>query len=335
MLQVRNVWGNAMKLPRGLLGLVAAVVLPFAAAAQPFPSRPITIVVPLAPGGGVDTLARNLAEHMTKTLGQPVIVENVTGAGATAGVTRVARAEPDGYTLGTGTSAQYVGSQVIYHVQYDLRTDFEPVAMLPNVPYWLVVKAALPVTNVQELVAWLKANADKASAGAVGVGMGSHLCGVMLQQATGTKFQLVPYRGGAPALQDLVAGQVDLMCDLGANSLAMARASRVRPLAVMAPARWFAAPEVPTADEAGLPGLYVSTWHGLWAPKGTPKEIVAKLNAAAMAAMADPGVAKRIAEQGMSIPPPDQQTPEALAAYHKAEIEKWWPIIKAANIKPD
>jgi tripartite-type tricarboxylate transporter receptor subunit TctC len=311
------------------------LAMPHAALTQTYPSRPITIVVPLAPGGAVDALARNLAEHMTTTLGQPVIIENVTGAGGSVGVARVARAVPDGYTVGTGTASQYVGSAAIYPVQYDLLKDFEPVVLLPSVPYWIVAKATLPVKDLKELIAWLKANSDKASAGAVGVGMGSHLCGIMLQQNIGTKFQMVPYRGGAPALQDLVAGQVDLMCDLAANSLAHARAGRVKPLAVLAKERWFAAPDVPTADEAGIPGFYVSTWHGLWVPKGTPREIVDKLNSAAVAAMADPGVRRRIADQGMEIPPLNQQTPEALGAYHKAEVEKWVPIIKAANIKPD
>ncbi len=316
-------------------GAAAVLAMPNIASAQGYPSRPITIVVPLAPGGAVDALARNLAEHMTTTLGQPVIIENVAGAGGSVGVARVARAAPDGYTIGTGTASQYVGSAAIYSVQYDLLKDFEPVVLLPSVPYWIVTKAALPVKDLKELIVWLKANSDKSSGGAVGVGMGSHLCGIMFQQNTGTKFQMVPYRGGAPALQDLVAGQVDLMCDLAANSLSQARAGRIKPLAVLAKERWFAAPDVPTGDEAGVPGLYVSTWHGLWVPKGTPKEIVEKINSAAVKAMADAGVRRRIADQGMEIPPLDLQTPEALGAHHKAEIEKWVPIIKAANIKPE
>jgi tripartite-type tricarboxylate transporter receptor subunit TctC len=314
----------------------SAAILPAlsrTASAQAYPSRPITIVVPLVAGGAVDTLARNIAEHMTKTLGQPVLVENVSGAGGTIGVARVAKAAPDGYTLGTGTASQYVGSQAIYKVQYDLRTDFEPVAFLTSVPYWTVVKKDLPVSDLKGLLAWLKANPDKASAGAVGQGMGSHLCGVMFQKATGTKFQMVPYRGGAPAQQDLVAGQIDLMCDLAANSLNNAKAGRLKALAVLAKSRWFAAPDVPTIDEAGVPGFYVSTWHGLWAPKGTPKDIIAKLNAAAVSALSDEGVRKRIAAQGMEIWPRERLTPEALGAYLKAEIEKWWPIIKDAGVK--
>ena len=210
---------ESLRFLRLLAGTAALLVMPNIAPAQTYPSRPITIVVPLAPGGAVDALARNLAEHMTTTLGQAVIIENVTGAGGSVGVARVARAAPDGYTIGTGTASQYVGSAAIYSVQYDLLKDFEPVALLPSVPYWIVAKAALPVKDLKELIVWLKANSDKSSAAAVGVGMGSHLCGIMFQQNTGTKFQMVPYRGGAPALQDLVAGQVDLMCDLAANSL--------------------------------------------------------------------------------------------------------------------
>jgi tripartite-type tricarboxylate transporter receptor subunit TctC len=314
-------------------GAAALHGMPRPVSAQAYPSRPITIVVPLAPGGAVDTLARNIGEHMAASLGQPVIIENVSGAGGTLGVARVARAAPDGYTLGTGTASQYVGSGAIYQVQYDLLRDFEPIVLLPSVPYWIVAKEALPVRDLNELIGWLKANPGKASAGAVGVGMGSHLCSVLFQKNTGTQYQMVPYRGGAPALQDLVAGQIDLMCDLAANSLSMARAGRIKALAVLAKARWFAAPDVATIDEAGVPGFYVSTWHALWAPRGTPKDVVSKLNSAAANAMADPAVRQRIADQGMEIPPRDQQTPEALAAFHKAEVEKWWPIIKEANIK--
>ena len=327
-----------MKLPRRRLLQLAVVTasvpaLSLVSSAQVWPSRPITIIVPLPAGGAVNTLARNLAEHMTTSLGQPVVVENVSGAGGTIGVGRVARAAPDGHTLGIGTASQYVGSAAIYQVQYDLLKDFEPVALLPDVPYWVIAKQAMPANDLKELIGWLKANPDKASAGAVGVGMGSHLCGILFQKNTGTRFQMVPYRGGAPALQDLVAGQVDLMCDLAANSLAMVRAGRIKAFAVLTKTRWFAAPDIPTIDEAGVPGFYVSTWHGFWAPKRTPKNIVAKLNSAAVNAMADAAVRRRIADQGMAIPPRDQQTPEALAAFHKAEIEKWWPIIREADIK--
>jgi tripartite-type tricarboxylate transporter receptor subunit TctC len=327
-----------MSLRRRSFAIAAAGALSLFATAvsgQSYPSRPITIVVPLAAGGAVDVLARNIGEHMSKTLGQPVIVENTTGAGGSVGVARVARAAPDGYTLGTGTASQYVGSAAIYPVQYDLLRDFAPVAMWPSVPYWLVAKKDLPANDLKSLIAWLKANPDKATAGAVGVGMGSHLCGLMFQQATGTRFQMVPYRGGAPALQDLAGGQIDLMCDLAGNSLSQAKAGRIKPIAVFSKGRWFAAPDVPTGDEAGMPDFYVSTWHALWAPAGTPQDIIAKLNAAVVAAYADETVRKRIADQGMEIPTREQLTPEALGAYHKSEVEKWVPIIKAQNIKPD
>jgi tripartite-type tricarboxylate transporter receptor subunit TctC len=305
------------------------------ASAQVYPSRPITIIVPLPPGGAVDALARILAEHMRVTLGQPIVVEHIGGAGGTIAGARVARAAPDGYTIGIGNWSSYVASGAVYPIQYDLLKDFEPVALLPNVPYWLVARKNLPPKDLRELIVWLKANADKATAATTGAGSASHICGLYFQASTGTKFQLVPYRGGAPALQDVVGGQVDMMCDLAANSRPQVANGNIKAYAVMAKQRWFGAPDVPTADELGVPGIYVSTWHGFWVPKATPKEIVAKLNAAAVAAMADAGVRQRIADLGMDIPARDQQTPEALGAFHKAEIEKWWPIIKAANIKPE
>ncbi len=305
------------------------------AAAQVYPSRPITMIMPLPPGGAVDALARVLAEHMRTSLGQPLVIENVSGAGGTLAVARVARAAPDGYTLGIGNWSSYVASGAVYPLQYDLLKDLEPVALLPSVPYWIVAKKSLSPKDLKELIAWLKANPDKASAGTTGASSASHLCGIHFQNSTGTRFQLVPYRGGAPALQDLVGGQIDLMCDLAANDLSMVRSGQIKAYAVMAKTRWFAAPEVPTADEAGVPGIYVSTWHGFWVAKGTPKDVIGKLNAAAVNAMTDPAVRQRIAAQGMEIPPSEQQTPEALGAFHKAEIEKWWPIIKAANIKAE
>jgi tripartite-type tricarboxylate transporter receptor subunit TctC len=305
------------------------------ATAQSYPSRPITAIVPLAAGGAVDALARILAEHMRSLLGQPILIDNISGAGGTIGVGRVARAAPDGYTLGIGQSAQYVANGAIYPLQYDLLKDFEPVALLPNVPYWIIAKKDMPATNLKELIAWLKTNPDKGSAGHAGIGGAAHLCEIYLQNNTGTRFQFVPYRGGAPMLQDLVGGQIDFICDLAANSLPMVRSGQVKAYAVMAKNRWFGAPDIPTTDEAGVPGIYVSTWLGLWVPKGTPKEVIAKLNAAAMSAMADPTVRQRITDQGWEIPPREQQTPEALGVFQKAEIEKWWPIIKAAGIKPE
>jgi tripartite-type tricarboxylate transporter receptor subunit TctC len=329
-----------MQLPRRkfLHLAVSAAALPAAsglAIAQTFPSRPITIIVPLPPGGAVDALARIMAEHMRGTLNQPIVVEHIGGAGGTIAGARVARAAPDGYTMGIGNWSSYVASGAAYPIQYDLLKDFEPVALLPNVPYWLVARKNLPPKDLRELVDWLKANSAKATAATTGAGSGSHICSVYFQTSTGTEFQLVPYRGGAPALQDVIGGQVDIMCDLAANSRPQVANGNVKALAVMAKTRWFAAPDVPTADELGLPGIYVSTWHGFWVPKSTPREIVMKLNGAAIAAMADTTVRQRIADLGMEIPPREQQTPEALGAFHKAEIEKWWPIIKAAGIKPE
>jgi tripartite-type tricarboxylate transporter receptor subunit TctC len=305
------------------------------AAAQPYPSRPITIVIPLPPGGAVDALGRILAEHMRMVLDQPVLINNLSGGGGTIGPGHVARATPDGYTLGIGTNGQYVNNGAVYALQYDLVKDFEPVALLPHVPYWLIGKKTLPANNLQELIAWLKVNGDKATSGTVGIGTGSQLCGLFFQNKTGTHFQFVPYRGGAPALQDLVAGQIDMMCDLAANSLPQVKIGNVKAFGVAAKERWFASPDTPTVDEAGVPGIYVSVWHGLWAPRGTPKDIVAKLNGTIVSAFADAAVRQHIADLGMEIPPREQQTPEALRAYQKAEIETCWPIIKAAGIKAE
>jgi tripartite-type tricarboxylate transporter receptor subunit TctC len=291
------------------------------------------MIVPLAAGGAADALARILAEPMRTSLGQPVVIENVSGAGGTVGVGRVAKSPPDGYTVGFGNSASYVMNGATYRLQYDLVKDFEPVALLPSSPAWIVARKGMPANDLKELIVWLKANPDKATAGLVSVGSPGHLCGVDFQNKTGTRFQQVPYRGGAPMLQDLVAGQIDLYCSIATNDLAMLQSGQIKAYAVMAKNRWFAAPNVPTADEAGVPGIYISYWHGFWVPKGTPKTVISRLNLAAVNAMADPTVRQRIADQGMEIPPREQQTPEALGALQKAEIEKWWPIIKAANIK--
>src|SRR5689334_18451457 len=289
---------------RRLLAAIALAIAGIASAqAQSFPSRPITMIVALPAGGGVDALARVLAEHMRVTLGQPIIVENMGGAGGTLSITRIVRSAPDGYTIGMGTLSQYVVATAVYNLPFDILTELSPVALLPNVPYWMTARKTLPPNTLQELVAYLKANPDKVSSTSVGTASVGRFCGMFFQKATGTTFQFVPYRGGAPALQDIVAGNVDLNCDLAANSLQQVRNGNVKAFAVMAKQRWAAAPDVPTSDEAGLPGLYVSTWHGFWAPKGTPDDVVAKLNAAAWAAMEDPGVQKKIADLGMNLPP--------------------------------
>jgi tripartite-type tricarboxylate transporter receptor subunit TctC len=322
---------------RSLLRLAAvAAVLPLLvsiAAAQDFPSRPITLVVPLPAGGAFDALARLLAEHMRTTLGQPVVVENIPGADR--GIIKVIRAEPDGHTLGVGGWAPYVLRPLVFSLPFDLQKDLEPVAFVGDAPFWILAKKNFPAENLTEFTAWLKANPGKASAGTTGAGGGSHLCGLHLQNTIGTSFQFIPYRGGAPALQDLVGGQIDFYCDLAANSLAQVRAGNIKAFAMMSKTRWPAAPEVPTGDEAGVPGLYISNWTGLWAPPKTPKATVDKIESAVAAALADPHVRKRYEELGQELPAPGQHTAEALRAFHKAEVEKWWPIIKAANIQPN
>jgi tripartite-type tricarboxylate transporter receptor subunit TctC len=322
-----------------LLRIVAGCVLLWggiaAAPAQVYPSRPITMVVPFAAGGPVDTVARILSEPMRATLGQSIIVENVTGAAGSIGVGRVARAAPDGYTLSIGHWSTHVVNGAIYPLPYDLLRDLEPIVLLPSNPMIVVSKSAVPAKNLNEFVGWIKANEGKVSAGTAGAGSATHVAGVYFQNITGTRFQFVPYRGTGPALQDLVAGQIDFIVDQASNSLQHVRDGKIRAYAVTASARLPSAPDIPTVAEAGLPSLDISVWYGLWAPKGTPKEIIAKLNAAAVQALSEPTVRQRFAELGLDMPPRDRLTPEALAAYQKAEIEKWWPVIKDANIKTE
>jgi len=320
---------------RMLLGAVALAALAGTgmAAAQSYPSRPITIVVPYSAGGPTDTIARIMAERMRGPLGQTVVVENTTGAGGTIGVGRVARAAPDGYTISIGHWGTHVVNGAIYTLQYDVLNGFEPVAMIATNPQIIVAKKAVPAKDLKDLIAWLKANAAMATQGTAGHGTASHISGVYFQNITGTRYQFVPYRGAGPAMQDLVAGQIDLMIDQAANSLPQVRAGTIKAYAITDKTRLAAAPEIPTVDEAGVPGLHISIWHALWLPKGTPADIVAKLNAAVVETLADAGVRQRLAELGQEIPAREQQSPQALLAYHKAEIEKWWPVIKAANIK--
>jgi len=306
-----------------------------AAPAQVYPSRPITMVVPFAAGGPVDTVARILSEPMRATLGQSIIVENVTGAAGSIGVGRVARAAPDGYTLSIGHWSTHVVNGAIYPLPYDLMRDLEPIVLLPSNPMIVVSKNAVPAKNLNEFVGWIKANEGKVSAGTAGAGSATHVAGVYFQNVTGTRFQFVPYRGTGPALQDLVAGQIDFIVDQASNSLQHVRDGKIRAYAVTASARLPSAPDIPTVAEAGLPSLDISVWYGLWAPKDTPKEIIAKLNNAAVQALSEPTVRQRFAELGLDIPPRDRLTPEALAAYQKAEIEKWWPVIRGANIKTE
>jgi tripartite-type tricarboxylate transporter receptor subunit TctC len=315
--------------------LLATLAGTVGASAQTYPSHPITMVAPYSAGGPTDTIARIMAERMRGPLGQTILVENTTGAAGTLGVGRVARSAPDGYTIGIGHWGTHVVNPAIYQLQYDVLTDFEPVAMIATNPQLIVAKKAIPAKNLQELIAWLKANGATATQGTAGHGSASHISGVYLQTITGTQFQFVPYRGAGPAMQDLVAGHVDIMVDQAANSLPQVRGGSINAFAVTDKVRLAAAPDIPTVDEAGVPGLHISIWHALWVPKGTPKDIIAKLNAAVVESLADPNVRKKLAELGQEIPARDMQTPEALFAFHKAEIEKWWPIIKKAGIKVD
>jgi tripartite-type tricarboxylate transporter receptor subunit TctC len=310
--------------------IVAAVG---SASAQSYPSRPVTVIVPFAAGGVTDIVARIVSERMKTALGQSVIVENVSGAGGTIGVTRLFRAAPDGYTLVVGQWTSHVGAGAMYPVPFDYLNDFEPVSMLSVAPLWIVGRSGLPAKDLRELIAWLKANPDKASAATTGLGSGIHMCLVYFQNMTGTKFPLAPYRGAAPLMQDMLAGQIDLSCPEAGQTLPQYRAGSIKAYAVLTEKRWFAAPDVPTIDEAGVPGLHFPFWHAIWAPKGTPKDVIARLNAAVVETLADAGVRQRFNELGHEIAPREQQSPAALGAYHKAEIDKWWPIIKAANIK--
>ena len=315
---------------------VAATCLIVAPAnAQTYPSRPITLVVPFAAGGPTDTLSRIFAARLGTSLGQTVVVENTTGAAGTIGTGKVVRAAPDGYTVLIGHWSTHVVNGAIYPLTYDLLNDFAPISLIASNPQLLVAKKAIPVKDLKELIAWVKANQDKVSAGTAGAGAASHVSGVYFQSVTGTKFTFVPYRGTGPALQDVVAGNLDLIFDQAASALPQVRNGKVRAFAVTAKTRLTSAPDIPTVDEAGMPGFYIAIWHALWLPKGAPKDIVMRLNAAVREALADPVVRQRLVELGQDIPPTDQQTPEALYAYHKAEIEKWWPIIKAAGIKPE
>jgi tripartite-type tricarboxylate transporter receptor subunit TctC len=321
------------KLFVAVLSLIAGAV--GSAAAQTYPSKPITMVVPFSAGGPTDMLARVLGERMKAALGQSIIIENVTGAGGTIGVGHVVRAAADGYTISIGHLGTHVVNGAMYALQYDLLNDLTPIALVSANPMMIVSKNAAPAKNLKELIAWIKANDGKVTAGTAGVGSGAHFSGVYFQKLIGARLQFVPYRGTGPALQDLVAGQIDLIVDQASNAMAQVQAGKIRAYAITANKRLAAAPDIPTVDEAGLPGFYISLWSGIWAPKATPKEIVARLNAVIMDALADPAVQKRFAEVGLEVPPREQQTPAALGAYQKAEAEKWWPMIKAANIKAE
>ena len=318
-----------------ILAVLAVLISGGAALADNFPSRPITIVVPFSAGGPSDAMARILAERMKVTLGESLLVENVTGAGGSIGVGRAVRSPPDGYTISFGHLGTHVANGAIYKLGYDLVADLEPVALLPSNPMIVVSKNAVPAKSLKELLEWLKARPTPASAGTAGAGSGSHIAGLYFENIAGIKLQYVPYRGTGPAMNDLVAGQIDIIVDQLSNSINQVRAGNIRGYAVTDTRRAESASDIPTADEAGLPGFHMTLWSGLWAPKDTPKDIVARLNAATIDALNDPAVRAQLEKLGLQMPPPDKLSPRALGDWQKAEIAKWWPMIKAANVKVD
>jgi tripartite-type tricarboxylate transporter receptor subunit TctC len=305
------------------------------ATAQTYPSRAITILVPFPAGGPSDTVGRILAAHMRVSLGQPMIIENVSGAAGSIGTGRVARAAPDGYTLVLGYWGTHVVNGAIYALQYDVINDFEPIALLPAQPLLITAKKTMPANDLVELIAWLQANPDQATQGTAGIGSIGHIAGLFFQGETGTRFQFVPYRGVAPIMQDLLAGQIDMAFPVPVASLEQARAGLIKAYAITSNSRLAIASEIPTVDEAGVPGLHLSLWQGLWAPKGTPRDLIARLNDAVVLALADPAVGQKLVDQGFEIPPREKLSPEMLRAHQQSEIDKWWPIIRAANIKGD
>ncbi len=305
------------------------------ASAQGFPARPVTAIVPASAGGPTDTIARIVMTRAQQILGQTIIIENVGGASGTIGTGRVVRADPDGYTIGIGGVNHYVVNASVYPLNYDTLKDFEPISLLANGPMLIMSRNSVPAKNLAELITWLKANPDTVTFGTGGLASPPHISGLSLQTVTGNKFQFVPFRGSAPALQQVLGGQLDIIIDQASAALSVAKSGNVRAYAVTAKQRLASAPDIPTVDEAGLPGFHVSIWQAVWAPKGTPKDVIVKLNAAIAGALADPAVQKRLAEIGQELPTKEQTTPEGFGAFHKAEMEKWTPIIKAANIKPE
>lgn len=304
------------------------------AKADDYPSRPITIVVGYPPGGPTDLVARILADHMKTTLGQTIVVENVGGASGTLGGAKAARAEPDGYTLSIGQWSSQVGAPAALKLSYDVLDGFEPISMLTTSYMGIVARNDFPAKNLKEMVAWMKANPGKANAASIGFGSAAHVCLIDFENRTGTKLQIISYKGGAPAMKDLIGGQVDLTCIEVGQTLANVKAGKVKAIAVASEKRWFGDPDMPTFADGGVPGIVMPFWHGLWAPKGTPKPVIAKINDAVRKAFLDPAVKARFAQLGHEIPALEDQNPQALYKFHKAELAKWWPMMKAAGIEP-
>ncbi len=311
----------------------AALYAPFPVRAQDYPTRPITMVVPLGVGGSTDIIARIVAQGMGQALGRTIVVENTTGAGGTIGEGRVARATPDGYTIGIGQWGTNVANGAIYPLSYNLMKDFAPIGLIATQPFLVVARKSMPAGNLKELVAWLRANADNATMGNSGVGTPSHVAGILFQKAVGANFTMVPYRGAGDSTQALLSEQIDVLLNTPAVSVEQMRAGAIKVYAVTAKNRLAMAQDIPTTDEAGLPGFYFSFWHALWAPKGTPPALVAKLNGALRTALADAATRKKLIDLAQEIFPPEEQSPEALAKFQQAEIDRWWPIIKQAGIK--
>jgi len=315
-----------------LLALAFGLIVTGPAGAADYPSRPITLVVPLSVGGSTDVIGRVMAQAISKELNQTIVVENTSGAGGTIGVSRVVRAAPDGYTMLIGQWGTNVATGAIYNLNFDLLKDLDPVGLIATQPFLIVARGNIPANNLKELIAWIKANPDKATEGNSGVGSPSHVSGILFQKAINSPIQMIPYRGAGESTQAIVSGQIDVLLNTPAVSMEQLKAKQVKVFAVTAKRRLATAPDIPTTDEAGLPGFYFTFWHALWVPKGTPKEVVAKLNGALRAALADPGLKAKLTALAQDIFPPEEQTPEALAKFQRAEIEKWWPVIKAAGI---
>ena len=315
-----------------LLALAFGLIVTGPAGAADYPSRPITLVVPLSVGGSTDVIGRVMAQAISKELNQTIVVENTSGAGGTIGVSRVVRAAPDGYTMLIGQWGTNVATGAIYNLNFDLLKDLDPVGLIATQPFLIVARGNIPANNLKELIAWIKSNPDKATEGNSGVGSPSHVSGILFQKAINSPIQMIPYRGAGESTQAIVSGQIDVLLNTPAVSMEQLKAKQVKVFAVTAKRRLATAPDIPTTDEAGLPGFYFTFWHALWVPKGTPKEVVAKLNGALRAALADPDLKAKLTALAQDIFPPEEQTPEALAKFQRAEIEKWWPVIKAAGI---